>query len=103
VELSLIDPKVSFDADWLINATPVRDGSLFEADPTLARRGVLEVVYGGAPTVLLERARERGIQRIDGMQMLVRQAELQFELHSARKAPAGLFAGAGQRYLASLG
>jgi shikimate 5-dehydrogenase len=88
--------------DWLINATPVDDSSLIGPDVP-ARRGVLDAVYGPRPTALIAAARQAGLQAVDGMSLLVAQAELQFELQTGRKPPTGLFAEVGQRYLDDLG
>jgi 3-dehydroquinate dehydratase/shikimate dehydrogenase len=90
------------ESDWLVNATPLRDASLLGSGPP-ARRGVLDVVYGGSTTELVRRAEEHGLAAIDGFELLVAQAERQFRLHTGRDAPAGVFAEAGQRYLAGLG
>ncbi len=90
------------EVDWLVNATPVRDASLLREGPP-ARRGVLDAVYGTPPTELVRRAREEGLRVVEGLDLLVAQAELQFDLHTGRTPPAGLFAEVGQRYLADLG
>jgi len=90
------------DTDWLINATPLRDETLIGAGAP-ARRGVLDAAYGPRPSTLIQRARRAGLHAIDGLDLLVAQAERQFELHSGQKPPAGLFAAVGQRYLDSLG
>ncbi len=90
------------ESDWVVNATPLRDATLIGTGAP-ARRGVLEVVYGPPETTLERRARRAGLVVIDGLDLLVAQAELQFELHTGRKPPQGLFAAVGQRHLESLG
>ena len=42
------------------------------------------------PTFLLEQARQRGCQTVDGLEMFVRQAARQFELFTGRPAPNNL-------------
>ena len=90
------------DTDWLINATPLRDETLIGAGVP-SRRGVLDAAYGPRPTTLVERAKRAGLQAIDGLSLLVAQAERQFELHCGQKPPPQLFAEIGQRYLDELG
>jgi shikimate dehydrogenase len=89
-------------SDWLINATPSRDAA-GPGPGALARKGVLDVVYGAPPTALIRRAREAGLPAADGFDLLVAQAERQFRLHTGRTPPRGLLAGAAQRYLAAGG
>jgi shikimate 5-dehydrogenase len=102
VEQRKHDERRRGDAHWLVNATPLRDDTLIGAGPP-ALKGVLEAVYGRSPTALERQAREAGLRVVDGFELLVAQAELQFERHTGRKPPTGLFAAVGQRYLASLG
>ena len=62
---------------------------------------MIDVVYGNQPTRLIEDARRRGLATIDGFELLVAQAELQFEhLLGARPDPVRL-AEAGRAWLAS--
>jgi 3-dehydroquinate dehydratase/shikimate dehydrogenase len=55
---------------------------------------VFDLVYAPAETALLRRAREEGCLTIGGLEMLVAQAERQFELWTGQRPPAGLFAAA---------
>ena len=80
--------------DLLVNATPA--GSAADpvdpmGDAPLDGRIVYELVYAPADTPLLRRAREAGCDTIGGIQMLVAQAERQFELFTGLRPPAGLF------------
>ena len=52
---------------------------------------VFDLVYAPARTPLLERARNEGCLTIGGIEMLVAQAERQFELWTGYRPPAGLF------------
>lgn len=76
--------------DVLVNATPAgRDGPPI---PGLALDGeiVFDLVYVPAETPLLRAAREAGCLAIGGIEMLVAQAERQFELWTGQRPPAGL-------------
>jgi len=52
---------------------------------------VMETVYTPRITPMLRMATERGARVIDGAQMFVKQAEMQFQLFTGTEAPAGLF------------
>ncbi|HEY1565843.1 MAG TPA: shikimate dehydrogenase [Solirubrobacteraceae bacterium] len=74
-------------ADVLVNCTAVGlDGSdpfdrLPLAPGDLAGYGcVVDLVYTGAGTVLVKRAREQGIVAVDGLELLIGQGALSFEL-----------------------
>jgi 3-dehydroquinate dehydratase/shikimate dehydrogenase len=80
--------------DVLVNATPV--GS--EKTPGSPMGNVLldgaivfDLVYTPADTELLRSARAAGCQTIGGIEMLIAQAERQFELWTGQRPPAGLF------------
>jgi 3-dehydroquinate dehydratase/shikimate dehydrogenase len=80
--------------DVLVNATPV--GS--EKTPGTPMRTVpldgaivFDLVYAPADTELLRNARAAGCQTIGGIEMLIAQAERQFELWTGQRPPAGLF------------
>ncbi len=80
--------------DVLVNATPV--GS--HADPgnpienaELDGEIVFDLVYSPAETELMHAAREAGCLAIGGLEMLVAQAERQFEMWTGQRPPAGLF------------
>lgn len=52
---------------------------------------VFDTVYTPEQTLLIKEARERGCHAITGVEMFIRQAALQFEKFTARKAPVDLF------------
>jgi shikimate 5-dehydrogenase len=86
--------------DVLVNATTV--GSVkVPGNPmgTAALDGsiVFDLVYAPAETALLEAARQAGCQAIGGLEMLIAQAERQFELWTGQRPPAGLFEAAATR------
>jgi shikimate dehydrogenase len=78
-------------ADIIINATPVglkpQDEPLI--DTGLLRRGQLiyDLVYNPPQTKLLAQARANGARTINGMEMLIYQGALTFEIWTGRKAP----------------
>ncbi|HTU98175.1 MAG TPA: shikimate dehydrogenase [Solirubrobacteraceae bacterium] len=74
-------------ADLLVNCTAVGlDGSdPFDRLPVspgdLGRYGcVVDLVYTGAGTVLIQRAREQGLPAVDGSELLIGQGALSFEI-----------------------
>jgi 3-dehydroquinate dehydratase/shikimate dehydrogenase len=80
--------------DLLVNATTA--GST--ANPGNPMKGVsvngamvYDLVYMPAETPLLKQARASGCQTIGGTEMLIAQAERQFELWTGRRPPDGLF------------
>lgn len=81
--------------DVLVNATPVGTGvdgeNPVEGTP-LDGRLVYDLVYNPAETRLLAAGRAAGCITIGGLEMLVAQAERQFELWTGRRPPEGLFA-----------
>jgi shikimate dehydrogenase len=80
--------------DVLINATPAGTGAAGEnpiAGAPLDGEMVFDLVYTPMETKLLADARAAGCLTIGGLEMLVAQAERQFELWTGRKPPAGLF------------
>jgi 3-dehydroquinate dehydratase/shikimate dehydrogenase len=80
--------------DVLINATSAGSGGPAD-DPMdgvpLDGEIVFDLVYAPARTPLLERAAREGCLTIGGLEMLVAQAERQFELWTGYRPPAGLF------------
>jgi 3-dehydroquinate dehydratase/shikimate dehydrogenase len=80
--------------DVLINATSSGSGGPVD-DPMngvpLDGEIVFDLVYSPARTPLLERAAREGCLTIGGIEMLVAQAERQFELWTGVRPPAGLF------------
>jgi 3-dehydroquinate dehydratase/shikimate dehydrogenase len=80
--------------DVLVNATPA--GS--HANPVNPIAGaaldgsiVFDLVYAPAETALIRDARAAGCRIIGGIEMLVAQAERQFELWTGQRPPSGLF------------
>ncbi len=61
------------------------------ATAPLDGRIVYDLVYAPADTELLQAARAAGVQTIGGLEMLIAQAERQFELWTGQRPPAGLF------------
>jgi 3-dehydroquinate dehydratase/shikimate dehydrogenase len=80
--------------DVLVNATSSggdgHDANLMSA-VTLDGEIVYDLVYTPADTPLLRQAREQGCMTIGGIEMLVAQAERQFEIWTGQRPPAGLF------------
>ena len=78
------------DFDVIINATPVGMGNTREsplnADEIKARI-VFDMVYDPAETRLLQLAKERGAEVIQGSEMFVHQAARQFEIWTGKPAP----------------
>jgi shikimate dehydrogenase len=88
----------------LVNATPA--GSV--ADPVNPIEGadldgeiVFDLVYAPAETRLLADARKAGCLAIGGLEMLIAQAERQFEWWTGMRPPAGLFQAAAARAAAA--
>jgi shikimate 5-dehydrogenase len=83
----------------LVNATPVGSekmpGTPMGTAP-LDGRIVYELVYAPADTELLQAARAAGVQTIGGLEMLIAQAERQFELWTGQRPPAVFGRGDGQ-------
>jgi shikimate dehydrogenase len=80
--------------DVLVNATPA--GSASDPDNPVAGAPldgqiVFDLVYAPAETRLLSDARAAGCTTIGGLEMLIAQAEEQFELWTGQRPPAGLF------------
>jgi shikimate 5-dehydrogenase len=82
-----------------VNATPVGSrgvpGVAFEG--ILDGRVVYDLVYDPDPTELIRRAAHAGCQTIGGLDMLIAQAERQFEIWTGQRPPHGLFAAASRR------
>ena len=91
---ALPSPEAVASADWdvLLNATPVGSGALPNAMPVPASalrpgRIVFDMVYEPRDTPLLQAARARGCQAIDGVEMLVAQAVGQLEAWLGQAPP----------------
>jgi shikimate dehydrogenase len=90
------------DARWdiLVQATPQgTQGERILAAEGLPGRVVVDGVYGET-TPLVRDAREHGLVAIDGFDLLVAQAVLQFELMTGTRPEARVLRQAGQRWLA---
>jgi 3-dehydroquinate dehydratase/shikimate dehydrogenase len=85
-------PPASWDV--LVNATTVGSqttpGNPMGSAP-LDGSIVFDLVYAPPDTELLQVARAAGCQTIGGLEMLIAQAERQFELWTGQRPPAGLF------------
>jgi 3-dehydroquinate dehydratase/shikimate dehydrogenase len=80
--------------DVLVNAIPAGPHAAEESPiggATLDGEIVFDLVYAPANTRLLSDARAAGCMTIGGLEMLVAQAERQFELWTGQAPPAGLF------------
>jgi 3-dehydroquinate dehydratase / shikimate dehydrogenase len=79
--------------DVLVNTIPCRDAA--EPSPMhgvpLDGEIVFDLVYAPAETALLAQAKADGCMTIGGIEMLVAQAEKQFELWTGQRPPSGLF------------
>jgi 3-dehydroquinate dehydratase/shikimate dehydrogenase len=80
--------------DVLVNATPVGSettpGNPMGTTP-LDGSIVFDLIYAPADTELLRSAAAAGCQTIGGIEMLIAQAERQFELWTGQRPPSGLF------------
>jgi shikimate dehydrogenase len=78
-------------ADLVVNATPIgmpdNDGNPLLPIALRADQVVADLVYHPIDTELLHEARSRGARTVDGLQMLVHQAALQFEQWTGQPAP----------------
>ncbi len=96
-----MDELAESPPDAIVNATPVGmaggpapdqspvPGSVLDACPP--GTAVFDTIYTPIDTPMLLAARERGLPTIDGVDMFVRQAALQFEGWTGKAAPTGLF------------
>jgi shikimate dehydrogenase len=87
----------------LVNCTPVGMYPQVDASPIAARalsgQLVYDLVYNPAETTLLREAKAAGCQTIGGLEMLVAQAEAQFERWTGRRPAPGLMRDAAERRL----
>ena len=79
--------------DVLVNTIPLAEDSAESPMAGVALDGeiVFDLVYVPAETPLLLQARADGCMTIGGIEMLVAQAEKQFEMWTGQRPPAGLF------------
>ena len=76
--------------DVVINATPLGSGDYIDESPAAAKQlsgagCIYDLVYNPIETRLLREAREAGCKTLGGLEMLVSQAKLQFELWTGIK------------------
>jgi len=76
--------------DLVINTTPVGSGAYIDQSPVTREqlsgsRCVYDLIYNPRETLLLREALEAGCETLGGLEMLVAQAGLQFELWTGRK------------------
>jgi 3-dehydroquinate dehydratase/shikimate dehydrogenase len=67
-----------------VNETP------FEASGMNRRMLVFDTIYNPEQTLLLKTARESGCKTVSGVEMFVKQAELQFKFFTDEEAPSDL-------------
>ena len=79
--------------DVLVNATPVGSGAVSGTpyDGPFDGRIVYDLVYDPDPTPFMSAACDAGVEAIGGIEMLVAQAERQFEIWTGQRPPVGLF------------
>jgi shikimate dehydrogenase len=92
-------------AELLVNATPLgmapdAQGSIWPAEvPVPAHLAVFDLVYNPMQTKLLRQAQDAGARPIGGLEMLVQQGALAFELWTSEAAPVGVMRQAAQAAL----
>ena len=77
--------------DLVINTTPLGSGEHIDKSPVTAgqlnrARCIYDLIYNPIETKLMREARQAGCETLGGMEMLVAQAKLQFELWTGKKA-----------------
>jgi 3-dehydroquinate dehydratase/shikimate dehydrogenase len=94
-------PPESGSWDLLINCTPLGGAARRAESPMpadrLSGRLVYDLTYGQGEPTLLRDARSAGLKTIDGLAMLVAQAERQFEWWTGRKPEPGVMEAAARR------
>ena len=91
-------PPAGDSWDLLVNATPLGGPSSRDVSPLpdgpFGGRLVYDLTYGTEPSPLLADARRAGCRILDGLPMLVAQAERQFEWWTGRRPVAGVMGAA---------
>jgi len=89
-------PPAGDSWDLLVNATPLGSRALpgTPYDGPFKGKLVYDLVYDPDPTPLMESAAAAGCEVIGGLEMLVAQAERQFEIWTSQRPPSCLFADA---------
>ena len=89
--LEEVDPA---DFELLIHATPLgredSDGLPFDPEAVSPAAVVVDMVYRERPTGLVEALRRRGVEVVDGREMLLYQAFAQFRLMTGHELPGAL-------------
>jgi shikimate 5-dehydrogenase len=89
--------------DLLVNATPVGTAPAVDETPwpaaTFDGRLVYDLVYNPRETRLLREAAAAGCDTLGGLEMLVAQAQRQFQLWTGRLPDAGVMRSAAERAL----
>ena len=97
-------PPAEGSWDLLVNTTPLGGATRREVSPLpggpFGGRLVYDLTYGAGESALLADARRAGCRTLDGLPMLVAQAELQFEWWTGRRPRAGLMESAAREALA---
>lgn len=84
------DERNSLSADIIINTTPIgREGDELPLDEKVIteKHIVFDINYAQNSTPLLRAAAKKHATTVDGLEMLLRQGMLQFELYTGLKAP----------------
>jgi len=73
-----------------VNTTPLGSGSYIDQSPVTSKqlngvRIAYDLIYNPADTRFLREARKAGCDTIGGLEMLVAQAKLQFELWTGKR------------------
>jgi 3-dehydroquinate dehydratase / shikimate dehydrogenase len=109
VECVAIESLANTQADILLNTTPIGMHNHSEAQSVVPQSSlknfpiVYDLVYNPLETRLLKEAREAGCATISGLDMLIAQARLQFELWTGQKPAAELMREAAMKKLFPLG
>jgi 3-dehydroquinate dehydratase / shikimate dehydrogenase len=90
--------------DLVINATPLGSGEYIDQSPATQEqlrgaRCVYDLIYNPIETRLLREAREAGCETLGGLEMLVAQGQVQFELWTGKRPSATLMYESGGRML----
>ena len=85
--------------DLVINTTPLGSGEHLDQSPATTEqlngaRCVYDLIYNPIETKLLREAQQAGCKTLGGLEMLVAQARLQFELWTGKQAPVETMCGA---------
>ena len=89
-------PQEALEMDLVVNATSVGmrtpeqpDAAATPIQPSFLKEGQLfvDLVYEPSRTAILKAAAEKGVRTCNGLEMLVRQAAVSFEIWTGRAAP----------------